>query len=199
MICLYLSGKVGRFLSDNMTKHEIRKEIKAKRAMLGEAYIKNNSAAIFKKIKEMQEFKKNHDILVYVSYNNEVDTHDFINDCISLDKNVYVPKVYGKDMKFIKINSFHDLTPGAYGIPEPDDDGTVWEDSDEAFMVMPGMAFDLSHHRAGYGGGFYDRFLKDRNNIFTVAAAFEMQITKEFETDEFDICPDIIVTQDRVF
>ena len=35
--------------------------------------------------------------------------------------------------------------------------------------------------------------------IFTVAAAFEMQITKEFETDEFDICPDIIVTQDRVF
>lgn len=26
MICLYLSGKVGRFLSDNMTKHEIRKE-----------------------------------------------------------------------------------------------------------------------------------------------------------------------------
>ena len=108
MICLYLSGKVGRFLSDNMTKHEIRKEIKAKRAMLGEAYIKNNSAAIFKKIKEMPEFKKNHDILVYVSYNNEVDTHDFINDCISLDKNVYVPKVYGKDMKFIKINSFHD-------------------------------------------------------------------------------------------
>ena len=66
-------------------------------------------------------------------------------------------------------------------------------------MVMPGMAFDLSHHRAGYGGGFYDRFLKDHNNIFTVAAAFEMQITKEFETDEFDICPDIIVTQDRVF
>ena len=81
----------------------------------------------------MPEFKKNHDILVYVSYNNEVDTHDFINDCISLDKNVYVPKVYGKDMKFIKINSFHDLTPGAYGIPEPDDDGTVWEDSDELY------------------------------------------------------------------
>ena len=40
-----------------MTKHEIRKEIKAKRAMLGEAYIKNNSAAIFKN-KEMPEFKK---------------------------------------------------------------------------------------------------------------------------------------------
>ena len=51
MICLYLSGKVGRFLSGNMTKHEIRKEIKAKRAKLGEAYIKNNSASILKKIK----------------------------------------------------------------------------------------------------------------------------------------------------
>ena len=38
-----------------MTKHEIRKEIKAKRAMLGEAYIKNNSTAIFKKIKEMKK------------------------------------------------------------------------------------------------------------------------------------------------
>ena len=64
---------------------------------------------------------------------------------------------------------------------------------------MPGVAFDEECHRIGYGGGFYDRFLKDRNNIFTVAAAFEMQITKEFETDEFDICTDIIVTQDRVF
>lgn len=43
---------------------------------MAEAYIKNNSTAIFKKIKGMPEFKKNHDILVYVSYNNEVDTHD---------------------------------------------------------------------------------------------------------------------------
>ena len=51
-----------------MTKHEIRKEIKAKRAMLGEAYIKNNSAAIFKKIKEMPEFKKNHDRRPLYSY-----------------------------------------------------------------------------------------------------------------------------------
>ena len=58
MICLYLSGKVGRFLSGNMTKHEIRKEIKAKRAMLGEAYIKNNSTAIFKKKRKCQNLKK---------------------------------------------------------------------------------------------------------------------------------------------
>ena len=39
-------------------------------------------------------------------------------------------------------------------------------------MIMPGLAFDKEHHRAGYGGGFYDRYLEQHPAFYKAAVAF---------------------------
>ena len=71
-------------------------------------------------------------------------------------KRVAVPKVYGEtDMRFLWLDDPARIAPGAYGIPEPVDDGPEADDP-AALVLMPGLAFDPQGHRLGYGGGFYD-------------------------------------------
>ena len=139
-------------------------------------------------------------VLLFASFGYEPDTWKISEVLLSQGKTVAFPKCQSEgNMTFHCIKSLDELKSGAYGICEPDTSLSQPTVTDKTVCIVPGLAFAESGARLGYGGGFYDRFLKDRNNIFTVAAAFEMQITKEFETDEFDICPDIIVTQERVF
>ena len=109
-----------------------------------------------------------------------------------------VPKVVGKDMIFYRLTDFSQLESGYFGIPEPREDGEVtrWED---ALMIMPGVAFDKNCNRVGYGGGFYDRFLEKHPKICRVAVSFSFQILEEVPTEPTDICPEIIVTEDRTY
>ncbi|MDE6908584.1 MAG: 5-formyltetrahydrofolate cyclo-ligase, partial [Lachnospiraceae bacterium] len=54
-------------------------------------------------------------------------------------------------------------------------------------------------HRCGYGGGFYDRFLSVHTGMPTIAPAFEFQIVEEVPKDAFDIAPQTVVTESRIF
>lgn len=107
-----------------------------------------------------------------------------------------VPKVEGKDMLFYRLTDFGQLKPGYFGIPEPEEGEIVsWED---ALMIMPGVAFDRSGHRVGYGGGFYDRFLEKHPGIKRVAVAFDFQMFPAVPSEPTDISPEIIVTEKEV-
>ena len=53
----------------------------------------------------------------------------------------------------------NDLVSGYMGIMEPSDICDKAKIRDGLF-IMPGLAFDYDFHRIGYGGGFYDRYLR---------------------------------------
>ena len=62
-------------------------------------------------------------------------------------------------------------------------------------MIMPGVAFDRSRRRVGYGGGFYDRYLEAHPHHETIAAAFEFQVLPEVPWEPTDILPQMLVTE----
>ena len=76
---------------------------------------------------------------------------------------MFVPRVSGKYMEFYEISDISELNPGYMGIYEPDINGKEPDYSRTGFMCMPGLAFDRSYNRIGYGGGFYDRYLSVEN------------------------------------
>lgn len=183
-----------------MTKQEARDFVRGEKQKLDAQTVKKYSREIFKRLKALPEFVRADDILTYVSYNQEADTYEFINDCLALEKNVYVPKITGGQMKFLRLLSLGELVPGAYGIMEPASDSACWiPRGKNTFMVMPGLAFDAGHHRAGYGGGFYDRFLEGKTEIYKAAVGFDFQIVEHLESEPFDICPDVIITQSGIY
>ena len=59
------------------------------------------------------------------------------------------------------------------------------------------IVFDEKKNRVGYGGGFYDCYFEKRKDICRIAAAYEMQIVEEIETEEFDLPADYVTTEER--
>ena len=112
-------------------------------------------------------------------------------------KRVAVPKVTGAhEMKYYYLESFEQLAPGYFQIPEP-----AWGEEakdEDAFLIVPGVAFDKNRHRAGYGQGFYDRYLSVHRKHKTAAVAFDFQIVEEVPAEATDIFPDKVITETRI-
>ena len=179
-----------------MDKKQARKYVKEIKKTLSESEVIERSKNVINRIYGLLQYKNSVNILTYVNYNQEVVTKELINVCLADGKNVYVPKVHGKEMKFHRINSLDDLKPGAYGILEPVTQYT--EDVSEGLMIMPGVAFDKKLNRAGYGGGFYDKYLEKHPDIYKAAVCFDFQVVDEIETENYDLKPDVLVMESGV-
>ena len=178
-------------------KKEIRKRIFKARKEHDDAWIQEKSHVITETLTKLPEYRNAERIMAYADYNHEVMTRYIIEEAWKAGKEVAVPKVVGNDMVFYRLTDFSQLEPGYFGIPEPVRGEIVkWED---ALMVMPGVAFDPENNRVGYGGGFYDRFLEKHPDITRLAVAFDFQILDLVPTEPTDICPQIIVTQSKVY
>ena len=133
-------------------KRAIRKQVFALRKSCSDENIEKWSREITRRVTELVEFQEAGRILVYADYNHEVMTRFLTEEAWKAGKAVAVPKVEGKDMFFYRLTDFGQLKPGYFGIPEPEEGEIVsWED---ALMIMPGVAFDRSGHRVGYGADF---------------------------------------------
>lgn len=106
----------------------------------------------------------------------------------------------GKDvgqagMEFFRIDSLNQLRKGYKGILEPSGASEKYvctpERAERTLMLMPGAAFDCFRNRLGYGGGFYDRYLADREVLQqrTIAVGFKCQMVEEIPEESTDIRP----------
>ena len=179
-------------------KKEIRKKIFKARKEHTDAWIRENSLRITETLTELPEYRNAERIMAYADYNHEVITRYIIEQAWKDGKEVAVPKVFGKDMVFYRLTDFSQLESGYFGIPEPKEDGekVFWE---EAMMVMPGVAFDVNCNRVGYGGGFYDVWLKCYGSQVTACGlAYDFQLRNEIPFERHDRMMDIVITPDEV-
>lgn len=178
-------------------KRELRQQILKQRSQLNEVEVSYKSDLIAKKVINQLEFITASTIYIYIDYRQEVSTQSIIETAWQLNKTVAVPKIIEGEMKFYKIDSFDELVPGTFGILEPTSNKCVIKN--EGLMIMPGVAFDSSCHRIGYGKGFYDRYLNMYPQLDTIALAFDLQIIEEIEVEAHDICPQYIITESQSF
>ncbi len=189
-----------------LTKNEARELTVARRDSIDSDALLAYSRTIFEKVTDLDWYKEAENILIYASMRSETDTYEIILDALSSGKSVFCPKVIDRKkglMKFIYIDSVEDLEEGYFGIREPVLKNGYLEpefDHDKSLMIMPGVAFDKNRNRVGYSGGFYDRYLAAHRWIRSVAIAFECQILEEtIETDDYDIRPDVLITEESTY
>lgn len=180
------------------TKQDIRKEIFKRRKEATSSQILTNSTAICERLCSLSEFSEAEWIYLYIDCKNEVMTEGIMKEALRLGKHVAAPRVEGKDMVFYEIHSYDELEPGYFGIMEPKD-GLSRVECEDAFLVMPGVAFDSKKHRAGYGGGFYDRYLSVHTGLYKAAVAFDFQIVQQVPTEPTDILPDVVITETTIY
>lgn len=182
---------------NKVIKKQLRADMKHKRQTLSIDRILMYSSHILQKIVALDEYKQADVVLAYVSFSSEVDTHFLIKHAISEGKKVAVPKVFeNREMKFYLINSLEELSPGAYGILEPDTKHELRiNDNEKYILLLPGVAFDEEKNRLGYGGGYYDTFLEKYPQIFKLMPAYELQKVDKLPADSHDIKADMIITE----
>ncbi len=181
-----------------MEKRDIRALVTARRKQLEAEEIAERSASICTRILEMDAFEKAESVYVYMDCKGEVSTKPLIEAAWRLGKKVAAPRVQGDEMAYYYIRSYEEAAPGYFGIPEPVSSCEEAHDED-ALLIVPGVGFDSRRHRCGYGKGFYDRYLAAHSGHTTVAVAFEFQIMEEVPVQEYDILPQYLITEQRMF
>ncbi len=139
------------------------------------------------------------DILVYKSFGSEISTEEIIKDALNHGKTVYLPKVLSvKDgtMEFFRFTKDTLLTKGYGGILEPPAENPfvyTEEKVNNTLMIMPGLVFDRKRSRIGYGKGFYDRYLQEKEALHTIAIGFDCQMVNDIEEEPGDIKPKQVI------
>ena len=64
-------------------------------------------------------------------------------------------------------------------------------------LLVPLVAYDKNCNRIGYGGGFYDRYIKNKKlkKVLTIGLAYSHQKVKNIPIEKNDIKLDFIITE----
>ncbi|WP_288243519.1 5-formyltetrahydrofolate cyclo-ligase [uncultured Chryseobacterium sp.] len=144
-----------------MLKAELRKKYMQKRKALSidEAFLL--SEKIFKNFIKYFKPSQNHKIHIFIPIEkfNEIDTRIFIDNFLSQNIRIFVPKIV--DTKLISVEIFADskFELNNWGISEPvsnEDSGVL----DFDYIITPLLYCDKFGNRIGYGKGFYDGFFE---------------------------------------
>lgn len=173
-----------------MDKKELRKKIKAMKAMLLESEKLDEADRVFGRLEQTAAFLMAEHILMYHSLPDELPTHRFLKKWAG-KKKFYLPRVNGVNLEILPFEESR-LELGAFHIEEPTGTNVVDSDSIE-LIVVPGVAYDRKGNRLGRGKGFYDRLLST-TKATKIGVGFEFQIVGEIPSEPHDVPVDIIIS-----
>ena len=130
---------------------------------------------------------------LYSPVKNEVRTDSIFFKAVESGKEVYFPKVARGSLSFHRVGNLHELTPGKFGIPEPDGCAQRAGPEELDLLIVPGVAFDGGGRRLGYGKGCYDRFMVDIPASKRIGILYKLQLQKSIPYEGHDVDLDLLV------
>lgn len=154
------------------------------------------SEVISTQIIESTDFQEAKVIFGYMATMNEVQVRCVLEEALLQGKTVALPKVIQKEMVYFQVDSLDQVQLGAYNIMEPVSE-RVLEPKSGDLMLVPGVAFDLSGYRIGYGGGYYDRYISRfaSVNYKTYGVCYSNQRVEAVAYESFDQPVDLVISE----
>lgn len=179
-------------------KRALRREILAARDRLTAGDVAQRSERILGHLESLPEFRAAQTVHLFVSFGTEVDTGPIFEALWRRGARTVAPRVLpGRRLEHRVVSAPEDLEPGFRSIPEPRLSCPLVSPEVLDLVLLPGLAFDRSGHRLGYGGGYYDRFLP-ACPAPRVALAFSLQIVEAVPREPHDLRADVVVTDAEV-
>lgn len=136
-------------------------------------------------------------IHVYLPMGAEVDLFALIQKALDRDKTIICPKTLAKRrLEHLVLEDLEQLEDGYWGTTHPAS-GIVHQGSID-LIIIPGLAFDQENYRLGYGGGYYDNFIKDYPKAYKLAVAYPFQIVEDVPKEAHDVQLDAVLYQSMV-
>lgn len=142
-------------------------------------------------------YKEAKTIATYLSFPHEFQTAEFIEQAQKDGKEIVIPKTYPKGQMDFVVYEPEKLERNSFGLLEPQGSITVVQPAQIDLIHVPGLAFNPSSYRVGYGGGYYDRYLEHFTG-HTISTLYPCQI-QDFHPDTHDIPVEEVLIYERDF
>ena len=175
-----------------MNKSEIRKKI----LRIRKNYQVKNQKISFKEILNILKKRKIKKKIVggYYPYNYEINSIYILEKFEKKKYKISLPKIRkNSKMDFFQWSLKDPLTINKYGIPEPISTKIQYPN----ILLVPLVAYDKNLNRLGYGGGFYDRYIKKirkKKDVITIGFSYSFQKIKQIKINKHDIKLDFVLT-----
>lgn len=183
-----------------MDKAELRKEAIHTLKDLSETKKEQIELALTEELLNSPYWRDAQTIGITISQGFEWDTEPIIRAAWESGKNVCAPKCIPKTkaLSFYNFTSYEQLEVVYYNLKEPDKTKTKLVKKDDIdLIIVPGVLFDHSGYRIGFGGGYYDRFLEDFNNQ-TISLVSSIQLVEQLPKESYDIPVKHVITEDGI-
>ncbi len=182
-----------------MPKKSVRRTMLTHRRSLTAAQFRSASILIQDALMETAEYRRARFLALYAPIHNEVDTAKIATEALASGKRVAFPVVAGHGLVFREVEELASLQKGAFGILEPCQSCMVFEPEEVDLFILPGVAFDLTGHRIGYGKGYYDKTLHrlEGQGRF-VGLCYDFQLIDAIAGESHDVRMDMVITEKRI-
>lgn len=180
-----------------MPKRSIRQKLLMQRRLLAVAECSQRSRVVQQRLLATRAYDQASVLALYAPIHNEVQTEDVFAAALHDGKRVCFPRVQGAALEFIEVRDQASLQPGAFGILEPTG-AEVLASADIDLVVLPGVGFDRTGYRLGYGQGYYDRTVPAEGSAVLAGLAYDFQVVDELPAEDHDICLDLLIVDSEV-
>ncbi len=179
------------FTSMKMDKLAVRQKMRRRRDTMSLDDVLSRSRAIEDRLFARKEFLNCQNVMFFLSFGNEVLTDEMIVRSLKDDKRVYVSRLVKRErrMEVCEITDMdQEFELGSYDIREPSRlNSKVVLPSIIDAVIAPGLAFDRSGGRIGFGGGYFDWLFKQlRDDALYFGVAYEFQVMDLIPQDSWD-------------
>jgi 5-formyltetrahydrofolate cyclo-ligase len=178
----------------SIQKADLRRQCRMVRRSLGEQERARASLAICHAIESWDVFQASETILAYMPVHSEADLTPLLER--SPLKRWCLPRILPEEdhrLVFHLYDAEH-LVKHPFGMWEPAPYLPVVLPEEIQLALVPGLAFDRSGWRLGYGGGYYDRFLRAFPGI-SAGIVFQALLLDEVPHSTLDIPMQWIVSE----
>ena len=176
-------------------KAELRKQVLQEMKAISQEQKQAIDQALTEGLLQHPFYQETNTIATYLSFPHEFQTQGLIEQALKDGKKVLIPKTYPKGrMDFVVYNP-QQLVKTSFGLLEPQGDLEVVDASQIDLIHVPGLAFTREGYRIGYGGGYYDRYLKHFTG-HTLSTVYPCQI-RDFIPEDHDIPVQEVLIDER--
>jgi 5-formyltetrahydrofolate cyclo-ligase len=177
-------------------KADLRRRMRLVRAALSDP--EPRSTAATERLIALPEVGNVATAFVFRSFGSEISTLGLLDALAARGIRLMLPVLVDGRLEAAAYAPGDPLVPSGYGALEPGQ-RRLAEPATVDMIVAPGLAFDPKGHRLGYGGGYYDGFLRRvRPDAARIGFGFDDQIVDAVPHDDDDEPLRSVVTDRRV-
>ena len=166
-------------------KKAIRQQMQAQRAQLDAQVKTSYDNWICQQLWQRIRSSNAQTVHCYLPMRSEINIRPLIQQMLDARIQVVVPKTLpNRRLQHLVLANLSKVATGRHGTTFPASQQIYQGDYD--LIIVPGLAFDKQKNRLGYGGGYYDNFLKNHSEAEKIGIFYPFQELPQIPVEAHD-------------